>query len=90
MTRISLGFASRENFPSMSVTVPFVDPFTITLAPIKGSFIPPSKTTPLMDFFCCVMDTSSVFAHTEGVITETGKANAIKSKENRFCFKIDL
>ena len=43
-----------------------------------------------MDFFCCVMDTSSVFAHTEGVITETGKANAIKSKENRFCFKIDL
>ena len=82
MTRMSLGLASSVNFPSRSVTVPFVVPLITTLAPINGSFIPPSKTTPLMAFFCCVIDTSAVVAYREDAVTETGKASAIKSNDS--------
>ena len=43
-----------------------------------------------MAFCCWVIDTSVVAAYKEDVVTETGKASAIKSKETWFCFKIDL
>ena len=90
MTRMSFGAASKVNLPSKSVTVPLVVPFTTTLAPISGSFNPPSKTTPFMAFFCWVIVTSVVVAYKEEVVTETGKASAIRSKGSLFCLKIDL
>ena len=43
-----------------------------------------------MAFFCWVIDTSVVAAYKDDVVTETGKASAIKSKEICFCFNIDL
>ena len=36
MTRVAPGFTFREKLPSMSVTVPLVVPFSITVAPING------------------------------------------------------
>lgn len=46
----SEGFAAMEKSPSMPVATPEVVPFTITLAPITGSFCP-STTVPLTIFW---------------------------------------
>lgn len=39
-------FDENENDPSKPVNVPSVVPFIDTLAPIRGSFVEPSTTTP--------------------------------------------
>ena len=46
--------AFKINSPSRLVVVPTVVPFTLTAAPITGSLVFPSKTTPrISPVFCC-------------------------------------
>lgn len=49
---MSPDWASKEKFPSKSVIVPLLVPFTMTFAPITGSGSPSAITTPVTVMLC--------------------------------------
>jgi hypothetical protein len=52
------GETSRENFPCTSVDVPVAVPSIRILAQVRGSFVEPSRTMPLMVYLSAAEQTS--------------------------------
>ena len=74
-TKVEFGFTSSAKFPSMSVIVPLVVPFSTTFAPATGPNS--SSTIPLIVYLACCGEATTGLSSAELSVPVEGLAEAI-------------